>query len=112
MMAVADAHKGVATFLTVVTGHEAHSALPALGANAVAAAADVVVRLAGSRRAYEEGPLDPRFNPPYSTLHVSMIRGGTALPISSPGMRVQLGVPRLARRHDRLGADEGSGVRG
>src|ERR1700685_720170 len=42
MMKVADAHKSVATFRTVVTGHEAHSALPALGANAVAAAADVV----------------------------------------------------------------------
>ena len=32
MMRVADAHKSVATFRTVVTGHEAHSALPALGA--------------------------------------------------------------------------------
>jgi acetylornithine deacetylase len=29
-------------------------------------------------RAYEEGPLDPRFTPPYSTLHVGTIRGGTA----------------------------------
>ena len=36
MMAVADAHKSVATFRTLVTGREAHSALPALGANAVA----------------------------------------------------------------------------
>ena len=35
MMAVADAHKSIATFRTLVTGHEAHSALPALGANAV-----------------------------------------------------------------------------
>ena len=29
-------------------------------------------------REYEEGPLDPRFAPPYSTLHVGMIHGGTA----------------------------------
>ena len=29
-------------------------------------------------REYEGGPLDPRFNPPYSTIHVGMIRGGTA----------------------------------
>ncbi len=36
MMAVADAHKSIATFVTRVSGHEAHSALPALGANAVA----------------------------------------------------------------------------
>ena len=41
MMAVADAHKSIATFRTLVTGHEAHSALPELGANAIAAAADV-----------------------------------------------------------------------
>ena len=78
MMAVADAHKSVATFRTLVTGREAHSALPALGANAVAAAADVVSEIGRLARAYEEGPLDPRFTPPYSTLHVGMIRGGTA----------------------------------
>jgi acetylornithine deacetylase len=78
MMAVADAHKSVATFRTLVTGHEAHSALPALGANAVAVAADVVSEIGRLARAYEEGPLDPRFTPPYSTLHVGMIRGGTA----------------------------------
>ncbi len=78
MMAVADAHKSVATFRTLVTGREAHSALPALGANAVAVAADVVSEIGRLARAYEEGPLDPRFTPPYSTLHVGMIRGGTA----------------------------------
>jgi acetylornithine deacetylase len=78
MMEVADAHKSVATFRTRVTGHEAHSALPALGANAVAAAADVVSEIGRLAREYEEGPLDPRFTPPYSTLHVGMIHGGTA----------------------------------
>jgi acetylornithine deacetylase len=78
MMAVADAHKSIATFRTLVTGHEAHSALPALGANAIAAAADVVSEIGRLARAYEEGPLDPRFAPPFSTLHVGMIRGGTA----------------------------------
>jgi acetylornithine deacetylase len=78
MMAVADAHKSIATFRTLVTGHEAHSALPALGANAVAAAGDVVSEIGRLARVYEEGPLDPRFTPPYSTFHVGMIRGGTA----------------------------------
>jgi acetylornithine deacetylase len=78
MMAVADAHKSVATFRTVVTGREAHSAMPALGANAVAAAADLVSEIGRLAREYEQGPLDPRFTPPYSTLHVGMIHGGTA----------------------------------
>jgi acetylornithine deacetylase len=78
MMAVADAHKSIATFRTLATGLEAHSALPALGANAIAAAADVVSEIGRLQREYEKGPLDPRFTPPYSTLHVGMIHGGTA----------------------------------
>lgn len=78
MMQVADAHKGVATLRTLVTGKEAHSANPALGANAVAIAADIASEIGRLARAYEEGPVDPRFTPPYCTLHVGMIRGGTA----------------------------------
>jgi acetylornithine deacetylase len=78
MMEVADAHKSVATLRTLVTGHEAHSALPMLGANAIAAAADIVSEIGRLAREYENGPLDPRFAPPYPTLHVGEIHGGTA----------------------------------
>ena len=78
MMAVADAHKSVATIRTAVRGCEAHSALPALGANAVATAADIVSEIGRLAREYERGPLDSRFAPPYSTLHVGVIHGGTA----------------------------------
>ncbi|MGD0185967.1 MAG: acetylornithine deacetylase [Roseiarcus sp.] len=79
MMTVADAHKGVATFRTRVTGFEAHSAKPALGANAVAIACDIVSEIGRLARAFEAPEkLDPRFDPPYSTLHVGMIHGGTA----------------------------------
>jgi len=79
MMTVADAHKGVATFRTRVTGFEAHSAKPALGANAVAIACDIVSEIGRLAREFEAPEkLDPRFDPPYSTLHVGMIRGGNA----------------------------------
>ncbi|MGO4872645.1 MAG: acetylornithine deacetylase [Roseiarcus sp.] len=79
MMTVADAHKGVATFRTLVTGFEAHSAKPALGANAVAIACDIVSEIGRLAREFEAPEkLDPRFDPPYSTLHVGMIHGGTA----------------------------------
>jgi len=79
MMAGADAHKGVATFRTRVTGFEAHSAKPQLGANAVEIAADIVSEIGRLARAYEAPELcDPRFEPPYSTLHVGEIHGGTA----------------------------------
>ena len=79
MMEVADAHKGVATFVTRVRGVEAHSANPALGANAISAGAEIVAeidRLARECEAPER--CDLRFNPPYSTYHVGMLRGGTA----------------------------------
>jgi acetylornithine deacetylase len=79
LMEVADAHKGVATFRTLVCGFEAHSAQPHLGANAISAAAEIVAEI--DRLAREEetrpGP-DPRFDPRYATYHVGWIRGGTA----------------------------------
>ena len=79
MMSVADAHKGVATFRTRVLGHEAHSARPALGANAVAIAGDIVSEIGRQARLLEAPALsDPRFDPPYSTLSVGTIHGGTA----------------------------------
>jgi len=79
MMEVADAHKSIATFRTIVTGVEAHSAKPSLGANAVACACDIVSEIYRLALAYEAPDrLDPRFDPPYSTLHVGVIAGGTA----------------------------------
>ncbi|MGB8276649.1 MAG: acetylornithine deacetylase [Methylovirgula sp.] len=79
MMQVADAHKSVATYHTIVHGHEAHSAKPYLGANAVATACELVAEL---YRFGEElkaaGDPSGRFDPPYSTIHVGIIHGGTA----------------------------------
>ena len=77
-MGVANAHKSVATLHTCVSGREAHSAMPMLGANAVAIGADIVSEIGRLAREYENGPLDTRFTPPYSTLHVGMIEGGSA----------------------------------
>jgi acetylornithine deacetylase len=78
-MEVADAHKSIVTCLTTVHGREAHSARPALGANAVAAAGDLV---AGLNRIgdlmVERGDPSGRFDPPATTVHVGTIRGGTA----------------------------------
>jgi acetylornithine deacetylase len=77
--AVADAHKGVATFRTVVRGYEAHSAKPALGANAISAAAAIVAEIDRLAREEEGRPgADARFDPPFSTYHVGTIQGGTA----------------------------------
>ena len=79
MMEIADSHKSIATFRTIVTGHEAHSAKPSLGASAVACACDIVSEIYSLARAYEAPELlNARFDPPYSTLHVGTIHGGTA----------------------------------
>ena len=76
---VADAHKSIVTFHTTVHGHEAHSAKPQLGANAVMAAAELVSdlnRIADAMVA--RGDASGRFDPPSTTVHVGTIQGGTA----------------------------------
>jgi acetylornithine deacetylase len=79
MMEVVDAHKSIATFWTKVTGFEAHSSNPALGANAVAAACEIVAEIYRLADSYQAAATqNPRFDPRYSTLHVGTIRGGTA----------------------------------
>jgi len=79
LMQVADAHKSVVTYRTVVTGHEAHSSKPWLGVSAVHIACELVGAL---ERIGEElrGETDPlgRFEPAWSTIHVGQILGGTA----------------------------------
>jgi acetylornithine deacetylase len=76
---VADAHKSIVTFHTTVHGHEAHSAKPYLGANAVTAAADLVHAINGiADDMIARGDASGRFDPPATTVHVGTIQGGTA----------------------------------
>ncbi|WP_018044099.1 acetylornithine deacetylase [Methylobacterium sp. 88A] len=76
---VADAHKSIVTYFTTVHGHEAHSAKPMLGANAVMAAAELVSELNRIADAMiERGDASGRFDPPSTTVHVGTISGGTA----------------------------------
>jgi acetylornithine deacetylase len=76
---IADAHKGIRTFFTGITGFAAHSSKPHLGASAVHAGtrlAAELVRLADERETQidESG----RFDPPYDTIHVGKFQGGIA----------------------------------
>jgi acetylornithine deacetylase len=77
-MAVIDAHKRIDAYRTRVTGREAHSSLPHIGVNAISAAAALIGeldRIAADIAAKES---DPRFGPPFSTVSVGTIKGGTA----------------------------------
>jgi acetylornithine deacetylase len=82
MMRLVDGHKGKAGYRCTVTGRAAHSALPALGANAVIAAARIVGQIAAmGERFREEGPFMAGFDPPHHTAGVGRIEGGSQLNI-------------------------------
>jgi acetylornithine deacetylase len=71
------AGKGYCLAEITVKGREAHSAYPALGSSAVVGAARLITRIetiANRLRSDEH----PAFDPPFTTLNVGLIRGGTA----------------------------------
>jgi acetylornithine deacetylase len=79
MMQLVTAHKAIHSFETIVTGREAHSSLPEQGVNAVMIMGEIIHHLneiAASLRAGARA--DCGFHPPYSTLHVGVVEGGTA----------------------------------
>ena len=81
-MRLIDGHKGKAGYRCTITGREAHSAYPALGANAVVAAARLVGRVAAmGERFAAEGPFAAGFEPPHHTSGVGRIEGGAQLNI-------------------------------
>ena len=79
-MGVVNAHKGVYGFATSVHGLEAHSSATHRGVNAVAYAAECIQFLSGIARELRELRAEPDsgFDPPFTTVHVGTIRGGTA----------------------------------
>jgi acetylornithine deacetylase len=77
-MAVIDAHKRIDAYRTRVTGREAHSSMPELGVNAIAAAATLIGELQRIGEEIAARDRDERFEPPYSTVFVGTIEGGTA----------------------------------
>jgi acetylornithine deacetylase len=78
-MQVVNAHKSAVRFATEVTGHESHSALTDQGVNAIMVAGEIIHEIS-SLRADLIAAGDPtgRFDPPYSTIHIGTISGGTA----------------------------------
>ena len=78
-MRVVNAHKSALTFSTEVTGHEGHSSLTHHGVNAIMVAGELIAEISRIRTGLmAAGDPSHRFDPPYSTVHVGMIEGGTA----------------------------------
>lgn len=83
------AGKGYCLAEIIVRGREGHSAYPSVGASAIFRAARLV---SGLERIAEEIKKDRRdaFEPPYTTLNVGIIRGGTAKNIIAGECRMTL----------------------
>ena len=76
------AHKGKRSYRCRVRGHEAHSSLTPLGVNAVQIAGELLTFLTQmARRFRDRGGFDAAYDVPFTTVHVGLIRGGTALNI-------------------------------
>jgi acetylornithine deacetylase len=71
------AGKGYSLAEVIVKGREAHSAYPALGASAIFRAARLINRLESIAEELRDD-LHPAFDPPYTTLNVGLIHGGSA----------------------------------
>lgn len=82
MMKVIDGHKGIASFRTTVTGFTTHSSQTDRGVSAVEGAARLIAKLADMRegKARTADPASP-FTPPYSTMTVNVVHGGTQVNI-------------------------------
>ena len=71
------AGKGYSLAEVIVKGREAHSAYPGLGASAVFRAARLINRLESIAAQIQEDQHDA-FDPPYTTLNIGLIHGGSA----------------------------------
>jgi acetylornithine deacetylase len=79
LMQVVNAHKGAVTFATEVTGHEAHSSLTDRGVNAIMVAGELIGEINRIEKDMRErGDPSGRFDPPFTTVHIGLIEGGTA----------------------------------
>jgi acetylornithine deacetylase len=77
-MQVVDAHKGPVRWQVDIEGRAAHSSMAHLGVNAITYATRLIGELERMEQELKQRVIDIRFEPPYSTLQVTMIDGGTA----------------------------------
>jgi len=89
-------HKGKTALKAICHGRAAHSAAPDRGVNAIHMAAGLVDRIR-QRQAHiaRGGPHDTAYEVPYTTLHVGVIHGGTALNIVPERCEIEFEIRNL-----------------
>ncbi|MCW5724723.1 MAG: acetylornithine deacetylase [Maricaulaceae bacterium] len=82
MMKVVTGHKGLFSFRVRITGREAHSSMVRDGVCAVTQAAPLMAWLAAQAKEMQaRAPADSPFDPPFGTLTIGRMGGGTAMNI-------------------------------
>lgn len=82
LLKIAIGHKGKTALKATARGRAAHSANPAQGVNAIYLASDLVQSLRGRAAALAaHGARETGYEVEHTTLHVGVVRGGTALNI-------------------------------
>ena len=90
MMKVVTGHKGGMGYAVHVKGHEVHSSIMHTGVNAIMEAAKLIDwanAVNAELWAQTPGPLAAVFDPPWTTVHVGQIAGGTAHNITAGDCR-------------------------
>lgn len=90
------AHKGKAALRLEAIGHSGHSSRPDLGANAIHALMPALGAAVVQAQALITGPQDARFAPPYSSLQIGTITGGSALNIIPDAARAEVEARAIA----------------
>lgn len=91
-MSVVDSHKGPVRWHIEIKGRAAHSSMAPLGVNAITVAGKLLRELADIEHELKLRPQDRRFEPPYATLQVTRIEGGTATNIVPVSCRMDFDV--------------------
>jgi acetylornithine deacetylase len=96
LLRTAVGHKGKTALKAICHGRAAHSAAPAHGINAIHMASDLIARIRSRQSGIEHsGPFDPAYDVPYSTLHVGVVHGGSALNIVPARCELELEIRNL-----------------
>jgi acetylornithine deacetylase len=90
MMGVIEGHKGCYEYTTEFSGMEGHGSQPAKGVNAVEYATRYIARLLDlGEQLKARAPERSRFDPPWTTVQVGRMSGGTARNVIAGGCAVE-----------------------
>ncbi len=90
-------HKGKVALRTTARGRGGHSAAAPQALNAIHLAVEMVGAIRGEQaRAMAEGPFDPDYAVPYSTLHVGTLQGGVQVNVVADRCRLDWEIRSLA----------------